>query len=186
VSVDAAPGAFVEAGASVFHIVDPTQLWLEARIPAVDASRVSEVRGAWFEVDGVDEPFEVGADALAGRSQRVDPVTRTLPLLFDIDNAAGRLPVGAFARVHVVVEGESRAVAVPKAGVVDDNGQSIVFVQAEGESFERRIVSLGQTDRGYVAVLSGVAPGERVVSRGAWSVKLAASSGAIPAHGHSH
>lgn len=186
VSVDAAPGAFVDAGGRVFHVVDLTQLWLETRVAAADASRVSEVRGAWFEVEGVDEPLEVAAEALAGRSQRVDPETRTLPLLFDVDNAAWRLPVGAFARVHVVVGGASRAVAVPKTSVVDDNGQPIVFVQVEGEAFERRIVRLGDSDRGYVGVLSGVAPGERVVSRGAWSVKLAASGGAIPAHGHSH
>jgi membrane fusion protein, heavy metal efflux system len=47
-------------------------------------------------------------------------------------------------------------------------------------------VRLGVRDRGFVEVLSGVRAGEHVVTRGAWSVKLAASSGSIPAHGHSH
>jgi multidrug efflux pump subunit AcrA (membrane-fusion protein) len=61
-----------------------------------------------------------------------------------------------------------------------------VFVQVEGEAFERRVVRIGARDRGFVEVSTGVSPGEHVVSRGAWSVKLAASSGAIPAHGHSH
>ncbi len=186
VSVDAAPGAFVEAGTSIFRIVDTTQLWLEARVAAADAPRVADVRGAWFSVDGIAAPLEVGVDALAGRSPRIDPETRTLPVLFNLDNAAGLLAVGALARVHLIVGGESRAVTVPRSSVVDDSGQPVVFVQAEGEAFERRIVKLGGSDRDYVAVLSGISAGERVVSRGAWSVKLAASSGAIPAHGHSH
>ena len=47
-------------------------------------------------------------------------------------------------------------------------------------------VRLGDSDNGYVAVTDGVRAGERVVTRGAWSVKLAASGGAVPAHGHSH
>ncbi|MBK7153248.1 MAG: efflux RND transporter periplasmic adaptor subunit, partial [Sandaracinaceae bacterium] len=65
-------------------------------------------------------------------------------------------------------------------------GMFVVFVQIEGEAFERRVVRLGARDAGYVEVLSGVLAGEHVVTIGAWSVKLAASSGAIPAHGHAH
>jgi multidrug efflux pump subunit AcrA (membrane-fusion protein) len=75
---------------------------------------------------------------------------------------------------------------VPEAALVDDSGASVVFVQTEGESFERRPVRLGIRDAGYVEVLQGLSAGEHDVARGAWSVKLAASSGAVPAHGHSH
>ncbi|NIV35362.1 MAG: efflux RND transporter periplasmic adaptor subunit, partial [Anaerolineae bacterium] len=44
-----------------------------------------------------------------------------------------------------------------------------------GEAFERRPVQLGIRDGEYVQALSGVKPGEWVVSRGAYLVKLAAS-----------
>jgi hypothetical protein len=37
-----------------------------------------------------------------------------------------------------------------------------------------------------VQVLDGLAPGERVVTRGAWQVRLASAAGALPAHGHVH
>jgi multidrug efflux pump subunit AcrA (membrane-fusion protein) len=60
------------------------------------------------------------------------------------------------------------------------------YVQTEGESFERRIVRLGVRDREYVEVLSGVEPGEHVVTRGAYAVKLAAAGTQVPAHGHAH
>ena len=45
---------------------------------------------------------------------------------------------------------------------------------------------LGGAADGYVHVLEGVEPGERVVHRGAYLVRLAAMSTQIPAHGHVH
>ena len=62
----------------------------------------------------------------------------------------------------------------------------MVFVQMGGESFERRPVRLGSREGGYVHALEGVEPGERVVSRGAYLIRLAAMSTQIPAHGHAH
>jgi membrane fusion protein, heavy metal efflux system len=184
--IHTAPGAFVEVGAPLFRVTDVTQLWLEARVPESDASRLSAIRGASLVVEGAGEVLELPADALVGRGHLVDPVSRTLPVLFSVDNASGRFAVGAFARVSLVHGEERRGLSVPETSLVDDGGVVVVFVQVEGEAFERRVVRVGARDRGSVEVLAGVAPGEHVVSRGAWSVKLAASGGAIPAHGHSH
>lgn len=181
-----APGAFVEAGAPLFRVTDVTQLWLEARVAESDTSQLGAVRGASFTVEGSGEHIELPAEALIGRGHVVDPVSRTIPVLFEVDNASGSFAVGSFARAFLVSGDERHALTVPESSLVDDGGISVVFVQVEGEAFERRMVRIGTRDRGWVEVLSGVKPGEHVVSRGAWSVKLAASSGAIPAHGHSH
>jgi multidrug efflux pump subunit AcrA (membrane-fusion protein) len=139
-----------------------------------------------FTLDGYDRPVDVGPDALTGRSHRIDPVTRTMSLVVAVDNPDAKLAVGSFARVNVIIDEPQIALAVPWTAVVDDNGQSVVFVQVEGEAFERRIVRLGVRDRDQVGILAGVKAGEHVVTKGAWSVKLAASGGSIPAHGHSH
>jgi hypothetical protein len=48
------------------------------------------------------------------------------------------------------------------------------------------VVQLGIRDGQYIEVLSGVASGERVVSKGAYLVKLAASGPAEAGHGHAH
>lgn len=181
-----APGAFVEAGAPLFRVTDLTQLWLEARVPHVDVGRLGTPQGASFLVDGMEAAIELPAEALIALGSRIDPITQTLSVLFAIGDADARLPVGAFARVWIVNGDEHQALAVPESALVDDNGMFVVFVQIEGEAFERRVVRLGARDRGYVEVLSGVAAGEHVVTIGAWSVKLAASSGALPAHGHAH
>ena len=70
--------------------------------------------------------------------------------------------------------------------IVDDGGRPIVFVQREGETFERRPVTLGARDGGVVQVLDGVKRGERVVTTGAHSrsPRVAVDTGA--AHGHVH
>jgi multidrug efflux pump subunit AcrA (membrane-fusion protein) len=137
-------------------------------------------------VEGFEAPLELGPDTIVARGSVIDPVTRTLPLVLAADNADGRLAIGAYARVFLV-NGEPREViAIPQQAIVDDTGIPVAFVQVEGEAFERRSLRLGIRDGRLVEVVSGLAEGERVVTVGAWSVKLAASSGAVPAHGHAH
>ena len=51
---------------------------------------------------------------------------------------------------------------------------------------ERRVVRLGIRDGDYVQVESGVESGERIVTRGAYLVRLAAASPAEAGHGHAH
>jgi cobalt-zinc-cadmium efflux system membrane fusion protein len=184
--VSAAPGSFVEAGTPLFRVTDLTQLWLEARVPGTDASSVTTPRGASFVVEGIEEAIDLPAEALIARGSRLDPLTQILPIIFAVDNSSGLLPVGAFARVYLTTADERHALAVRESAVVDDGGLFVAFVQVEGESFERRVLGLGARDRGYAEVLSGLRAGEHVVTRGAWSVKLAASSGSVPSHGHSH
>lgn len=181
-----APGAFVESGDELLRVTDLRQLWLEARVPGADIGRLGIVQGGSFIVEGFADAFELGADALVVRGSHVDPSTQTLRLLFAIDNPDGVLPIGAFARIDIANGETRRVLAVPESALVDDGGMPVVFVQVEGEAFERRIVRVGARDRGQVEILAGLVAGEHVVTRNAWSVKLAASSGSVPAHGHAH
>lgn len=185
----ASPGAFVESGSDLLHVVDPRSLWLEVRVPEADIGAVQHPTGAWFEVEGFERPFEV-AEASGGRLVAfggvLDPETRTAPLLFEFPNRDGQLRVGMFARVRVLTGGVRTTLAVPRSAIVDDRGRDTLFVQAGGEAFERRTVTLGIRDGDLVEVTSGLLPGERIVTRGAYSVLLAGSSGAVPAHGHAH
>jgi multidrug efflux pump subunit AcrA (membrane-fusion protein) len=116
----------------------------------------------------------------------IDPVSRTVEIRFAFDNRGSRLRLGNALTLRMLVgEGVERT-AVPESAVVDDGGRPVVFVQTGGESFERRPVRLGGKAGGYVHVAEGVEPGERVVDRGAYLVRLAAMSTQIPAHGHVH
>jgi multidrug efflux pump subunit AcrA (membrane-fusion protein) len=62
----------------------------------------------------------------------------------------------------------------------------VAFVQKSGEAFERRTLVLGARDGDFVEVKSGLAEGERVVTLGAYDVRLAATAPAAIGHGHAH
>jgi multidrug efflux pump subunit AcrA (membrane-fusion protein) len=109
-----------------------------------------------------------------------------VPVIFEVENGAGQLRIGQFAKVSIATGRPVKSPAIPESAVLDEGGKPVVFVQVEGESFERRQLKLGIVDRGWVQVLEGVRAGERVVTRGAYEIKLSAASGAIPAHGHAH
>lgn len=184
--VHAVAGAFVEDGAPLFRVVNPSTLWLAARVPEVDVPRIAGIDGAWFELPGVGHRVEVGTEALVTRGGLVDPNTRTVDVVFTVPNEEGLLRVGTAVEAHLTVGQTVEALSIPKESLVVDAGLNYVFVQTGGESFERRQVRTGIADRGMVEILEGVAAGERVVSDGAYAVKLASASTAPPAHGHAH
>ena len=187
--VQVAPGAFLEEGEKLFYIVDLERLWLEVQIPEVDIGRVRETSGAWFEIEGFAQPFEVSRETggrVVARGGVVNPESRTVPLLLEFPNLEPRLPAGLFARVHVLTGEAATGSTLPRSAIVDDQGQEVAYVQVEGEAFERQVLKLGVQDGDQVQVIEGLKPGERIVTRGAYFVHLAASSTALPVHGHPH
>ena len=76
--------------------------------------------------------------------------------------------------------------AVPEAAIVEEAGRPIAYVLLDGETFQKRDLELGLKDQGLVEVRSGLEPGDRVVVKGAYAIRLSEVSGVIPAHGHTH
>jgi RND family efflux transporter MFP subunit len=184
-----AAGGYVEQGQAMFHIVDTTRLWLEANVAEVDLGRLGDVAGAWFQVDGFDQSFEVSpatGGKLVAQGGVIDPVSRTAPVVFEFPNDDRQLRVGMFAHAHIWTGKDVEAPAVPYHALIDEAGQDVIYVMTGGESFERRVVRLGIRDGDYVQVESGVEDGERIVTRGAYLVRLAAASPAEAGHGHAH
>ncbi|HEU5058464.1 MAG TPA: efflux RND transporter periplasmic adaptor subunit [Kofleriaceae bacterium] len=188
VAASATTGQTVAEGDPLFSVIDLSSLWLQAKVFEPDIAKVEGTRGAWFEVEGYDEPFRVeppgGRLVTIGRV--VDPRSRTVPIVFELVNPDGRLRVGQFAVAWIATGQPVRALAVPESAVVDDAGKPVAYVQVEGEAFERRPLALGVRSAGWVEVTAGLAAGEHVVSKGAYEIKLASSAGAVPAHGHAH
>ncbi len=185
VSVDVAPGAFVDDGTRLLRVVDLRALWLHVHVAETHVGELDAVQGVWFEVEGLDGVREAAAADVVTVGGVLDERTRTLPLVVRVQNPGGKMRVGMFAKVHVLSGPPLDAVTVPAEAVLLEGGLPIVYVQRGGETFERRVVRRGVRDGPWQAV-EGVAEGERVVSRGAYAVRLAAASGQIPAHGHHH
>ena len=116
----------------------------------------------------------------------VNEKTRTLPLIFEVPNPNGQLKSGMFVRAQVFTATTQRGIVIPLSSVVDEDGQPVAYVELEGELFERRPLKVGTRQGDLVQILEGLKPGDRVVTRGAYNIRLQAASGAVPAHGHAH
>lgn len=187
--VQVAPGGFVEEGARLFHFVNPERFWLEARVAEADIGAIRQPQGAWFQVPGFDTAFEVSADKgarLVAFGALVDAESRTVPVIFEFPRPDARLRVGQAVNARVFTGEEEEALAVPAGALINDAGGDVVYVQTGGERFARRLVRTGLRDGDYVAITEGLAPGERVVNRGAYLVHLAAGAPAEAGHGHAH
>lgn len=184
-----APGAWAQEGAPLFHIADRRVLWLELRVAEADAARLTAPDGAYFRIDGVEQGFTVtpGKEArLIAVGGAIDPLSRTLPVVFEFAARDERLRIGMAVKAEVFAGAARAATAIPATAVVDDNGAPTVYLMRDGEAFERRTVRLGIRAGEWVEVLDGLTPGQRVVARGAWLVRLAAARGGDIGHGHSH
>lgn len=188
--VTVASGSYVEEGKELFHIINPDTLWLEARIAESDVAQLKKPERVGFKVDGFTSEFQIqlGENGkLISYGQVIDSVTRTVPMVVEFQNPQRQLSVGSLVQTRIYTGEKIASIAVPETALIDDNGQDVVFVQSGGESFQRRVLRLGLRDRDFVQVLSGLNEGERVVTKGAYLVFLAASSPAQSgAHGHAH
>lgn len=182
----------VRAGEVLFTVIDRSKFQLEARVPEANLSKLGTPGGFWFtspsEEGGVIEVNASTKDNLLSIGREIDPVTRQLPFLFSLDSVAlpPSLVAGSTLRVHLFTGAARDALTIPASAVLDEKGVDTVFVMRGGESFERRVVKLGIRDRGVVEVLDGLKEGERVVSEGAYYVKLAGTSTGSVGHGHVH
>ena len=109
-----------------------------------------------------------------------------LPLTISAGAIDGVVP-GSIVTLYITSVSDTKAVVVPRTALVEEMGNFFVFVQNNPISFEKRTVEVGATDGIMVQVLEGVAAGERVVTKGAVSLKLSQGAAALDPHaGHVH
>lgn len=180
------PGQRVEPGTAAFTIVNPSTLWLRARVAASDAAVASETSGAWFTVEGGNRTYR--ADRVVSVGRVIESETRTLPVhLAVVSDPDARLSVGMLADARLEVGAPVRGVAVPSTAIQDEDGIPVAYVKLGGEAFQRRILRVGPSDGEWTSVLSGIEAGEQVVTEGAYQVRLASLGDAeISDHGHPH
>lgn len=191
--VDAAlhvEGEHVESNGVLYRLINFEQLWVSAHVSEFDFARLGETPGALVRLaaDPARE-FDV-LKQLGGRvvhvGHVVDPASRTIELSYEIPNPDRVFRSGMFADIFLETQTSRAAVAIPQEAIVTDNGQPVAFVLLHGELFQKRVLELGIRDGDLVEVLSGVSPGERVVTQGAYLVKLASASPAAFGEGHAH
>ena len=178
-------GEYVEAGEPLAVITQNKRLTLFADINQSDYYLLNSSITANFLLDGQTHALEEYNGKLLSYGKSVSSEHPKIPVYFELDNT-GNLLSGSFIEVWIKTNPNSSALKVPVAAIMEEYGAFSVYVQTSGESFEKREVELGVSDGINIQVISGVKEGERVVTKGAYQVKMASMSGQVPAHGHSH
>lgn len=170
-----APGAPIAS----LQSVDPVHV--EFLLPQQSLSAIRPGQKVRLRVDVF--PQDAWEGALTTINPEVELASRNVRMRASVANPDGRLLPGMFASVDVLAEGKSQVVAVPATAVLFAPYGDSVFVLEDGQDAagkpslvaQQRFVRLGERRGDFVAVASGLKPGETVVSNGAFKLRNGAT-----------
>lgn len=180
-------GQFVEEGTPLIKITNNRRLLLQAEVSQKYLPVLASIQSANFKTPYQEEvqSIEDYNGKVISYGKLIEQGQNFVPVLFELDNVRN-LIAGSFVELFLMTKPIPNALVIPKSALMQDYSSNFVYVQTGGESFEKREVKLGIDDGVNIQVLSGVDAGEWVVTKGAYQIKMASMSSAIPAHGHSH
>lgn len=180
-------GAYVEVGQPIAVVTQARRLQLRAEVSEQYYSQLSKVSAAYFRPSYTDRLYkteEMNGRLVAYGRAAIEGASHYLPVTFEFDNVGDILP-GTYAEVYLLTTPEEGVVSIPISALTEEQGLYYVYVQVCAEEYMKRAVHPGRRNGERVEILHGLQHGERVVTQGAYQVKLASVTTAIP-HGHSH
>ena len=163
-------GQVVAMGQELLSVTDLSEVWVVGDLYEQDFRTVRVGSEA-----AITTPAYPGL-TLHGRvsyiDPRVDPQARTAKARIEVPNADGRLRLGMYVSVSFTTPGAS-TVVVPRSSVQAIGDRQVVFVPAGNEDgkFIQRQVRLGSPIGDTYTVLSGLKPGETVVTEGSFFLR---------------
>lgn len=182
--VSVAAGDYVEMGQPLATVARSGRMQLKAHVSQKYFDRLGDVRDANFSFAGKTYTVSAMNGSLYSAGRIVSQGSSLIPVVFEFDGG-NSVPDGAYVDVSLVGRRREDVMTLPLSAITEQQGLHYVYVQLDPECYSRREVRLGADDGSRVEILSGIRPGDRVVTKGAINVKMAGASGAIP-HGHAH
>lgn len=178
-------GDYVNVGQPLISLTQNQRLFLRADVSERYYAQLPTIRSAHFSTPYNNKVYDL--DQLDGRLVSYGKATEDyfLPVTFELNNRGDMVP-GSFVEVWLLSTPMEGVIALPYGAISEEQGSYFVYRQLDEEGYEKQPVTLGADDGERVVVVSGVAAGDRIVTREANQVKLAAASNAIPAHTHEH
>ena len=156
-------GDFVAPRAPLVEMYDPASLVIRLAVPEAQATEVFKGTPATVQLDAYP------GKAFEGEVSRVypdlDTRMRTRTVEVELATPVALIP-GMFARLKLTLQTEAEALVVPgDAVLVLPNGEKVAYVLKDGKA-QRRVVKTGLEAAGQVQIVSGIQPGETVVTAG--------------------
>lgn len=173
-------GAGVEAATPIFSISNLGTVYVIANVPE---SNMVKLR-----VGSVAEITSPAIGTVSGRVSYIDPqldeTTRTGRVRLEVPNSNGKLRAGMFAEVGFYTgtnEATGEELVVPSSAVQRTGDKTVVFVPRDDElgAFEVREIEAGVDINGYTKVIKGLELGEKVVTKGSFTLKTQLEKGAM-------
>ncbi len=154
-------GQAVQAGQTLYTIADLSGVWVHAEVRETDAAILRAGIGADVELASMPgRPFK---GVVTYVYPTLDPQTRTVTARVTIANTGGQLRPGMFATVQLQSPGRL-ALTVPATAIVRTGERTLVFVDMGAGRIEPQVVETGQITSELAEVLTGLEPGQRVVT----------------------
>lgn len=179
----AADGSYVEAGAPVATVAADGRLTLRAKTSADNYSRLRDVSDVRLQT--ADGRY-ILLSSLGGKSGGVSSDGGYATIVFTFNND-GTLAPGSTVEAWLLSSDAENVISLPLSAITEQQGETFIYKEVLPEHYLKFPVTLGSSDGERVQILSGVEEGDRVVTAGVITVRLAESSGSVPSgHNHSH
>lgn len=180
-------GDYVQVGQPLVSITQNRRLFLRADVSEKYYGYLKNITTANFKTPYDDKVYEL--PELKGRllsfGKASGAASFFVPVTFEFDNRGDVIP-GSYVEVYLLSSPMNNVLALPHAALTEEQGLFFVYIQVDEEGYKKQEVTLGADSGKEVQILTGLNPGDRVVTKGAYQVKLASASNAIPAHSHEH
>ena len=179
-------GEYITVGQPLATVSQNQRLVLRAEVSQRYYNAMQSVKSANFKT-----PYDNKVYSLEDLNGRLLSFGKTsnensffIPVSFEFDNKGEVIP-GSFVEVYLISAPIENTLSIPVSALTNEMGIHYVYVQIDEEGYRKQEVALGANNGKEVQIIKGLHPGDRVVTQGAYQVKMASASGAIP-HGHSH
>lgn len=166
-------GEYVEIGSPMFRLADLSSLWIEAQLYSSEINYLRQ--SPTLEVEFEAFPGERIKGEIVYDNPRLEDNTKINLVRIKVDNQKGNYKPGLMAYVYLK-RNRKETLVIPKSALLLENNV-IVWVETSDGMFEQHMVDIGIQNKREVEILSGLSPGDKIVTRGgfplnsAWKVK---------------
>jgi membrane fusion protein (multidrug efflux system) len=170
-------GQYLEAGRPIVSLQSLAPVYAEFSLPQQELSKLATGMPVRLVSDAYpDRQFE---GVLSAINPDLDPATRSVALQATFANPDRLLRPGMFARAEVLLSEHQEVLVIPATAVLSaPYGDSVYVIEpapatnaAGGLIVRQQFIRTGASRGDYVAVLSGLKPGERVASAGVFKLR---------------
>ena len=179
-------GEYVSVGQAIATVSQNKRLQLRAEVTESNFKILKSIKTANFKLSYDKTVYKLSDlnGKLLSYGKSSGDNTIYIPVTFEFDNIGDIIP-GAFAEVYLLSSPQNNVISIPVSSITEEQGLFFVYLQLDAEGYKKQEVELGENIGERVHILSGLKVGDKVVTKGVYQVKLAATSSVMP-EGHNH